>query len=135
MAECGFRGNKPQINADEHRWSPVIGFLDTSSYAPLPAMDFGAAHRKGRKERKGQQQCGTQITRIGRIFTDQCASVQSVFHHVCSSLKNPEFETELSEFIRVNPWFFHDVDFQNYDALRHESTSINYILPLGGVLL
>jgi len=134
MTVCGFRGNEPQINTDEHRCEPVKDYMGLFVHLLFFVIGFNnPIHRKGRKERKAQQQCGTQITRIGRIFTDQCASVQSVFHHVCSSLKNPEFETELFEFIRVNPWFFHDVDFQNYDALRHESTSINYILPLEGV--
>jgi len=115
MAVCGFRGNKPQINADERKWSPVTGFLYASSYAPLPATDFGAAHRKGRKEHEAQPQCGTRMTRIGRIFTDPCASAssaQSVFHHVCSSLKNPASETEVSAFIRVHPRFFKNVIFQ-----------------------
>ena len=32
--------------------------------------DFGAAHRKVRKERKGETQFGTRMTRIARIYTD-----------------------------------------------------------------
>ncbi len=77
--------------------------------------DFGAAHRKGRKERKAQPQCGTRMTRIGRIFTDPCVSVssaQSVFHHVCYSLKNPASGAKVYAFIRVHPRFFKNVIFQ-----------------------
>ena len=102
MAACGFGGNESQINADERRWSPVMGFLDAYSYAPLPTTDFGAAHRKGRKERKAQPQCRTRMTQIGRIFTDPCAFASSVFHHVCSSLKNPASDTKVSAFICVH---------------------------------
>ncbi len=118
MDACGFRRKEPQIKSDERRWSSVTGFLDASSYAPLPATDFGAAHRKGRKERKAQPQCGTRMTRIQRIFTDNfnpCASVssvKSVFHHVCSSLKNPASGAKVSAFIRVHPRFLIWVIFQ-----------------------
>jgi hypothetical protein len=106
MAACGFRGNKPQMNTDERRWSPVMGLLDAFSYAQFPATDFGAIHRKGRKERKAKPQSRTWMTWIGRIFTSPCAStssVQSVFHNVCSSLKNPVSKTEVSAFICVHP--------------------------------
>ena len=64
---------------------------------------FGTVHRK---VRKAQPQCGTRMTRIGRIFTDPCASassVQSVFHHVCSSLKNTASGASVSAFICVHP--------------------------------
>ena len=50
MTACGFREKEPQINADERRYEPV--------------MELGAAHRKVRKERKAQPQCGTPIQRI-----------------------------------------------------------------------
>ena len=120
MAACGFGGNKPQINADERRWSHVTGFLDASSYAPLHATDFDATHRKGKRQKSFlslrsafRKYClrkfRTRMTRIGRIFTDTantCASVssmQSVFHHVCSFLKNTASETEVSAFICVHP--------------------------------
>ncbi len=75
----------------------------------MPASGFGPAHRKGRKERKAQLQCGTRMTRIGRIYTDPCASVssvQSVFHHVCSSQKNPA--SGISAFITPKPCGFSD---------------------------
>jgi len=83
MAACEFGEKEPQINADERRFNPV-------TY-------ISVVHRKGRK---AQPQCGT---RIGRIFTDPCASAQSVFHHVCYSLKKPASETEVSAFICVHP--------------------------------
>ena len=70
-----------------------------------PHLHFGTVHRKVRKERKAQPHCRT---RIGRFFTDPCASAssaQSVFHHVCSYLKNPASETEVSAFICVHPRF------------------------------
>ena len=115
MAAYGFRGNKPQINADERRSSPVTGFLDNLSYASHPATNFGVAHRKVRKERKAQPQCGTRMTRIGRVFTDPCASAssaQSVFHHVYFSLKNTASKTKISAFINVHPRFFKNVNIQ-----------------------
>jgi hypothetical protein len=115
MAACGFGEKEPQINADERRSSPVTGFLDNPSYASHPATDFGVAHRKVRKERKAQSQCGTRMTRIGRIFTDPCASassVQSVFHHVCFSLKNTASGASVSAFIRVHPRFLKNVIFR-----------------------
>jgi hypothetical protein len=134
MTVCGFRGNEPQINTDEHRYEPVKDYMGLFVHLLFFVIGLNnPIHRKVRKERKAKLHCRIRMTWIGQIFTDRCASAQSVFHHVCPSLKNPESETELSEFICVNPWFFHDVDFQNYDALRHESTSINYILPLEGV--
>jgi hypothetical protein len=86
MAACEFGGNKPQMNADERRWSPVMGLLDAFSYAQFPATDFGATHRKGRKERKVQP--------------------QSVFYHVYSSLKNLASAATVSAFIRVHLRFF-----------------------------
>ena len=48
----------------------------------------------------------TRITRIGRISTDPRASAQSVFHHVCSSLKNPASGTKVSAFITPKPCGF-----------------------------
>lgn len=89
MTVCGFLDKEPQINADERGYNPVT--------------DFGATLCK---ERKAQPQCGTRMTRIGRIFTDTanpCASAQSVFYHVCFSLKKPASETEVSAFICVHP--------------------------------
>ncbi|MDP3106079.1 MAG: hypothetical protein Q8M95_15915 [Candidatus Methanoperedens sp.] len=128
----------------------------------MVASDFGAAHRKGRKERKAQPQCGTWMTWIQRIFTDprkSASSAQSAFHHVCSSLKNAASGTKISAFIRrLNIIFWYEknhrehrghrekwqpsafsvysvVDylckyesFEIYDAVRHESTSIKYII-------
>ena len=116
MTACGFREAEPQINADERRYEPVT--------------ELGAAHRKVRKYRKAQPQCGTRMTRIGRIYTDPCASASTVapvdvahtygsrhtwrsaFHHVCSSLKNPASDTRVSAFIRVHPRFYKNVIFQ-----------------------
>ena len=43
MVTYGFRGNEPQINADERRYKPVMEFDKT-------------IHRKGRKERKVKRQ-------------------------------------------------------------------------------
>ena len=94
MAACEFGEKEQQINADERRFNPATYII--------------AVHRKGRKERKAQPQCGTRMTRIGRIFTDPCVSVhsvQSVFYHVCFSLKKPAPETEVSSFIRVHARF------------------------------
>lgn len=94
MAACEFGEKEQQINADERRFNYV-------TY-------ISAVHRK---ERKAQPQCGTRMTRIGRIFTDTanpCASAssaQSVLHHVCFSLKKPAPETEVSSFIRVHARF------------------------------
>ncbi|NOR60644.1 MAG: hypothetical protein GQ469_08470 [Methanosarcinales archaeon] len=103
MAASEFGEKEPQMNADERRFNPATYII--------------AVHRKGRKERKAQPQCRT---RIGRIFTDNfnpCASVQSVFHHVCSSLKNPASETEVSAFIRVHLWLiFIDCYAANYNS-------------------
>ncbi len=79
----------------------------------MVASDFGAAHRKDRKDRKAQPQCGTRMTLIQRISTDPCASAssaQSAFHHVCSSLKNPA--SGASALIRVHLRFFKNVIFQ-----------------------
>jgi hypothetical protein len=72
-------------------------------------------HRKVCKDRKAQSQFRTRMTRIGRISTDIAnprASAQSAFHHVCSSLKNPVSDTEVSAFIRVHPRFFKHGIFQ-----------------------
>ncbi len=72
----------------------------------------------GRIYRKAQQHFGTRMTRIGRIFTDtanlrtSASSAQSVFHHVCSSLKTPASGASVSAFIRVYLRFFIDVIFQ-----------------------
>jgi hypothetical protein len=77
--------------------------------------DFGAAHRKVRKDRKSQPQCGTQMTRIGRISTDPCksaSSAQSAFHHVCLSLKTKASGASVSALIRVHLRFFKNVIFQ-----------------------
>ncbi|GFO96487.1 hypothetical protein ig2599ANME_0676 [groundwater metagenome] len=85
MTVCGFREAEPQINADERRYKP--------------ATDFCAAHRKVRKDRKVQPQCGTQMPQIQQIFTDprvSASSAQSAFHHVCPSLKNPASGTSVS---------------------------------------
>lgn len=96
----------------------ACGILDFSSYAPLTAMDFGAAHRKVRKERKAQPQFRTRMTRIGRIFTDtsnprvSASSAQSAFHHVCPSLEKPASGASVSAFIRVHPRFFKTVILQ-----------------------
>ncbi|MCZ7355753.1 MAG: hypothetical protein O8C66_02280 [Candidatus Methanoperedens sp.] len=43
----------------------------------MSASNFGAAHRKGRKERKAQPQCGTRMTLIGRISTDPRVSTST----------------------------------------------------------
>ena len=51
-------------------------------------------------------------TQMTRIFKDPRASVQSVFHHLCSSLKNPASGASVSAFIRVYLRFFIDVIFQ-----------------------
>ncbi len=70
-------------------------------------------HRKVRKDRKAQPQCGTRMTMIGRIFTDTAnprAFAQSVFHHVCSSLKNPA--SGVSALIRVHLRFLNEMIFQ-----------------------
>ncbi|MBU4186175.1 MAG: hypothetical protein KKC23_08270 [Proteobacteria bacterium] len=75
----------------------------------LPHPHFGAAHRKVRKDRKAQPQCGTQMTRIGQISTDPRVSA---FHHVCSSLKNTASGKSASAFIRVHLRFFKNVIFQ-----------------------
>ncbi len=67
------------------------------------------------KNRITMMRYGTRMTQIGRIFADPCASApsaQSVFHHVCSSLKNPASGTKVSAFIRVHPRFFKNVIFQ-----------------------
>lgn len=80
-------------------------------------IDFGAAHRKGRKE---QRHYGTRMTRIQRIFTYPCESAQSVFSRSCSCIKSNDREISVSIF-------------QNYETVRHELTSINYVLPLEGV--
>ena len=91
MAASEFGEKEPQINADERRFNP--------------ATYISVVHRK---EREAQPQCRTRITRIGRIFTDPCvsvSSVQSVFYHVCFSLKKPASETEVSAFICVHPRF------------------------------
>ncbi len=47
----------------------------------------------------------------------------------------PQFRTRMTRIalIFTDMRFFYDVNFQIYDAARHESTSINYILPLEGV--
>gem|GEM_PF-2267400 len=98
MTACGFLDKEPQINADERRYKPVT--------------DLGAAHRKARKERKAQPQFRTRMTRIARIFTDAsypCASAssaQSVFHHVCPSLKSPASGASVSAFIMPKPCGF-----------------------------
>jgi len=42
-------------------------------------------------------------------------------------------DRNVSVIFKVHPCFLYDMYFQNYDALRHESTPINYILPLEGV--
>ena len=73
-------------------------------------LHFRTAHHK---EHKAQPQCGTRMTRIGPIFTDPCKSAstaQSVFHHVCSSLKNPA--SGAVALIRVHLLFFNNVIFQ-----------------------
>jgi len=70
---------------------------------------FGTVHRK---ERKAQPQCGTRMTRIGRIFTDPCASVKYVLHHICSSLKNLASGASASAFICVYLRFFKNMIFQ-----------------------
>ncbi len=143
----------------------VRGYRETESQIKAPNVVSleGVAHRKVRKDRKEQSQCRTQMTRIGRINTDNilskksinrtfpnepqrtqrsqrffkhisvssvhsvvltcrtgsmfdpCASassVQSAFHHVCSSLKNPASGTKVSAFIRVHLRFFKNVIFQ-----------------------
>ena len=103
MAVCGFLDKEPQINADERRYNPVTDFISFFVDSFFYVTDFSVTLCK---EHKAQPQCGT---RIGRIFTDNfnpCASAssaQSVFHHVCSSLKNPASETEVSVFICVHP--------------------------------
>jgi hypothetical protein len=56
----------------------ACGILDFSSYAPLTATDFGAAHRKVRKDHKAQPQFRTRMTRIARIFTDNILSEKSI---------------------------------------------------------
>ncbi len=98
-AESGFIGKEPQINADERRYKPIT--------------DLCAAHRKVRKERKAQPQFRTRMTRIARIFADtanprasasSASSAQSVFHHVCSFLKNPAYG--VSAFITPKPCGF-----------------------------
>ena len=59
----------------------------------------------GRIYRKAQPQYGIRMTRIGRISTDtanlraSASSAQSVFHHVCSSLKNPASGASVSAFV------------------------------------
>lgn len=86
MTVCGFLDKEPQIHADERRWSPVMGFLDNLSYASHPATNFGVAHRKVRKERKAQPQCGTRMTQIGRIFMDSCqlkSTERKIFAFIC----------------------------------------------------
>ncbi len=79
----------------------------------ISGSDFGAAHRKGRKERKAQPQCGTWITRIQRIFTDTCQSVpymKSVFYRSFSRMKSTD--RKVSVFISVRPRFSNGVIFQ-----------------------
>jgi len=80
------------------------------------------------KERKSQPQFRTGMRRISTYLH---VSAQSVFHHACSSLKNTVSETKISAFINVHPRFFYDWIFQIYDAVRHESTSINYMIFQG----
>jgi hypothetical protein len=76
----------------------ACGILDISSYAPLIVTDFGATHRKVRKERKAQPQFRTRMTRIGRISTDtanlRTGSTEYAF--------NPVHPVILSNF---NGWF------------------------------
>ena len=42
-------------------------------------------------------------------------------------------DRNVSMTFKVHPWFLYDVIFQNYNTLLHESTPINFILPLEGV--
>ncbi|MDO9097251.1 MAG: DUF1016 N-terminal domain-containing protein, partial [Candidatus Methanoperedens sp.] len=91
-------------------WSKnvLIHRIENQSYEKTPLNQ--TTHRKVRKERKAQPQCGTRMTRIGRIYTDTAnprLSAQSAFHHVCSSLKNAASGASVSEFIRVHPRFFY----------------------------
>jgi hypothetical protein len=65
-----FNYNKPQINADERRFVAIT-------------------HRKGREERKAEQQISlrtprrrTRMTRIGRIFTDDLIRAHPC--HLCN---------------------------------------------------
>ena len=105
MAAWEFRENEPQINADERRFYSVTDLISFFVDSLFFVTDFGAILCK---ERKAQPQCRTRITRIGRIFTDSCvsvSSVQSVFYHVCFSLKKQATETEVSAFICVHPRF------------------------------
>ena len=100
MNACGFREKEPQINADE------CGIGDN-----LHANCMQIA----RKNYKAQPQFRTRMTRIGRIFTDTAnprASAQSVFHQVCSFLKNPASGASVSAFIGVHLRFFKNVVFQ-----------------------
>ena len=97
MVACGFLDKEPQINADERRYNPVTDFISFFVDIFFCVTDFGATLCK---KRKAQPQCRT---RIQRIFIDPCASAQSVFHHVCSSLKNSASETEVSAIICVHP--------------------------------
>ena len=83
IAAWGFRENEPQINADERRYNPVTDFISFFVDIFFYVTDFSATHRK---ERSAQLQCGTRMTRIGRIFTDSChmkSTERKIFAFIC----------------------------------------------------
>ncbi|KCZ72006.1 hypothetical protein ANME2D_01405 [Candidatus Methanoperedens nitroreducens] len=116
-------GKEPQIDADERRFFPVTEFIELFVDRFFSVMEFDKTiHCKGRKERKEKRQeslyplchsmkkhrlseLRTRMTRIKRIFTDNCnpcvsvSSVQSVFHPSFSGMK-PTC-TKVSAFICV----------------------------------
>ncbi len=96
----------------------------------MSASNFGATHRKGRKERKEKRhdslhpllhnikkhslsELRTRMTQIRRIFTDTAnpctsvLSVQSVFHHSFSGMKLTY--AKVSAFIGVDLRFLNEV--------------------------
>jgi hypothetical protein len=106
MAEGGYGDKEPQINADERRFIFIPRFIGFFIKWFFFVTEFNRIiHRKGRKERKAQPQCGTRMTRIQRIFTDLCqsaTSVKSVFYRSCSRMKS--IGSKVSAFICVHPW-------------------------------
>jgi hypothetical protein len=93
VLQTGLTGSTGCVLSYDHVYSVMPGFgIDERIYilaTEFAAQSNGSIHREGREERKAQPQkslnseeiirTGTQITRIGRIYTDPCASLFSKF--------------------------------------------------------